>query len=280
MDNSRLISQNLVAYDSKETFVKIADYFESSCRAMREEREGKKRLLDNPADIGQTVEGIYRDFLHEHVPAACEILQGGYVFDVDGSRSHQMDIIVHSGNTHRFRDSNGQACATLEGTVADIEVTSFLDRKKIDDELKKFAFIPATREWRGLGNRKAFEANQDWVEWWFDVPLKVVVAFDGVDGATALDQVDSFYAINSHIPVSRRINVLHLLNEYCIFKSDFDLWPDHDRRSGMYHRFSRERVDTFATSLILTRISQILHLVLRNAHTSNDLRRNIMRNLL
>ena len=191
------------------------------------DRKAKTSLLDNPADKGQAVESIYLEFLKQHVPAVCDILQGGYVFDVKGRRSHQLDIIVHSGNTHRFRDSRGQACATLEGTVAGVEVTSFLDKRKIDDELKKFAFIPPTGDFRGLGNRQLFQTDPHIKEWWLDTPFKVVVAFDGVDAGTALDQLNSFYTINHHIPTTRRINVLHMLNQYCIVKSDFDVHPRH-----------------------------------------------------
>ena len=61
--DDRRISQNLVAYDQSETFTNISDYFESECCAMRNEREAKKSLLDNPADIGQAVETIYLNFL-------------------------------------------------------------------------------------------------------------------------------------------------------------------------------------------------------------------------
>ena len=276
----RRISPHLVAYDQADTFTNISDYFESACCAILNERAAKRSLLDNPADIGKAVEGIYLGFLKQHVPALCDILQGGYVFDVVGRRSRQMDIIVHSANTHRFRDSSGQACATLEGTVADIEVTSFLDRRKIDDELGKFAFIPPTSEFRGLGNREVLKTMPGVQEWWSDTPFKAVVAFDGVDAATALDRVNSFYTINNHIPIARRVNILHMLNRYCIIKSDFDVHPDtNPEERGVYNAVESGRVDTLATSLILTRISQILHLVFRNAYIANDLRRNIMRHL-
>lgn len=276
----RRIALNLEAYDPSMTFADISGYFESECRAMVHDRNAKKSLFSNPADIGKAIEGVYREFLKQHVPAKSDILEGGYVFDVAGRRSHQMDIIVHSGDSHRFRDTNGQACATLEGTVADIEVTSLLTKKKIDDELKKFAHIPPMAQFRGLGNRREFETNPDIKEFWSDVPYKAVIAFDGVNAVTALDQINSFYAINDHIPTARRLNVLHMLDRYCIIKSDFDVRPDHDpSQRGVYTAVATGRVDTLATSLILTRISQILHLVSRNAYTSNDLRRNIMRDL-
>ena len=279
-DDGRRISRNLSAYDPLETFTKISKYFESACCAMLHDREAKRTLLENPADIGRAVESIYLEFLRKHVPAICDILQGGYVFNIEGNRSHQMDIIIHSGNTHRFRDSSGQACATLEGTVAAIEITSFLGKKKIDDELKKFAHIPPTGEFLGLGNRQVIQADPDVKEFWCDSPFKAVVAFDGVDGTTALDQLNSFYIINDHIPIARRINVLHMLNKYCIIKSDFDVHHNTDpSQRGVYNLVGSGQVDTLATSLILTRISQILHFVSRNAYTSNDLRRNIMRNV-
>ena len=278
--SDRLVSLDLLAYSPTETFARISDYFEAASRAMLDQREAKRRLFINPSDIGKAVEGIYREFLIHHVPAVCDLLQGGYVFDVEGLRSHQMDIIVHSGNTHRFKDSDGQACATLEGTIADVEITSYLDSSKIDDELKKFAFIPPTKEFRGIGNRQIINDTDHYREWWLDIPLKVLIAFDGLDSKAALDQINSFYTINDHIPIARRVNVLHMLNRYCVIKSDFDVHPDtHAWQLGEYSVVGSGRVDTLATTLILTRISQNHHLVTRNAYTSNDLRRNIMRNL-
>ena len=181
--DDRRIAPNLEAYDPSKTFAAISGYFESACSAMLHERNAKKSLLSNPADIGKAIEGVYREFLKQHVPAKSDILEGGYVFDVAGRRSHQMDIIVHSGDTHRFRDTEGQACATLEGTVADIEVTSYLAKRKIDDELKKFAHIPPMAQFRGLGNRREFEKNPDLKEFWADAPYKAVIAFDGVDAS-------------------------------------------------------------------------------------------------
>ena len=275
--DTRRISSELIVCDPAETFAKIRDYFRSECIAMLSQRQGKRRLLDNPADIGQAVEDIYLGFLEQQVPATCDLLKGGYVFDVEGYRSRQMDIFVHSGNTHRFRDSSRQACASLEGTVAAIEVTSFLDKRKIDAELTKFAFIPPTRPFKGIGNRKIFETNQGFSDFWFDTPLKVVVAFDGADADKALDQINSFYTINSHIPIARRMNILHMLNRYCIIKSDFDVYPDNDKRPGVYTAVGSGHVDGLATSLILTRISQLLHLILRNAYQANDLWRNMFR---
>ena len=279
-EEDRRIPEDLLAYDPVETFTKIDDYFKSKCDAMRSDRDAKKRLLQNSADIGATVERIYRDFLCEHVPASCDILQGGYIFDSEGRRSHQMDIIVDCGNTHRFRDSSGQACATLEGTVANVEITSYLDRSKIDAELRKFAFIPPTKAFRGIGNQELFKTNPDLAAWWSDAPLKAVVAFDGVDADKALDQINSFYAINSHVPIPRRVNVVHMLNEYCIIKTDFDVYPNYDPTlRGEYRIASGGRVDSFATALILTRISQLFHFISRNAFQANDLRRNMMRHL-
>ena len=276
----RRISKDLAAYDPSDTFGKISNYFESVCRAMVHQREGQKGLFNNSADVGYVVEDKYRAFLAQHVPSACDILQGGYVFDVGGRRSHQMDVIVHSANTHRFRDDSGKACATLEGAIADVEVTSFLDGRKIDDELEKFAFIPPTKEFRGLGNRDVLKQKPDFQNFWLDTPLKVVVAFDGVSASAALDRINSFYAVNDHIPVARRVNVLHMLNRYCIIKSDFDVYPDSDpSQRDVYTAVATGRVDTLATSLILTRITQLLHLVSRNAYTANDLRRNMMRHL-
>ena len=276
----RRISQDLAAYDPSDTFGKISNYFESACRAMVHQREGQKGLFNNSADVGYVVEDKYRAFLAQHVPSACDILQGGYIFDVEGRRSRQMDVIVHSANTHRFRDDSGKACATLEGAIADVEVTSFLDGRKIDDELEKFAFIPPTKEFRGLGNRDVLKQKPDFQNFWLDTPLKVVVAFDGVSASAALDRINSFYAVNDHIPVARRVNVLHMLNRYCIIKSDFDVYPDSDpSQRDVYTAVATGRVDTLATSLILTRITQFLHLVSRNAYTANDLRRNMMRHL-
>ena len=54
-------------------------------------------ILTNPSGVGTEREAVYRRFLKRHVPRMCDVFLGGYVFDQQGNRSKQTDIIVTGG---------------------------------------------------------------------------------------------------------------------------------------------------------------------------------------
>ena len=62
-------------------------------------KQDKLSFLNNPTAVGTDREEIYRRFLERHVPKSCEVFRGGYIFNLEGVRSRQIDVIVTAGST-------------------------------------------------------------------------------------------------------------------------------------------------------------------------------------
>jgi hypothetical protein len=65
-------------------------------------------ILDNKLDIGTQREDILGDFLYRHLPKRCEIIKGGYIFDLSENKSKQMDLIVTNDLTLQFKEFGGK----------------------------------------------------------------------------------------------------------------------------------------------------------------------------
>ena len=114
---------------SENAFSDLAKYYGALAEQLASEAK-QADLLRNPTAVGTDREEVYRRFLERHVPRLCEVFRGGYVFNLEGVRSRQVDVIVTAGTTPRFEMGSGnQAIAPLEGTVAVAEVKSNLNKK-------------------------------------------------------------------------------------------------------------------------------------------------------
>ena len=173
-------------------------------------------LLTNPTGVGTEREEVYQTFLERHVPKSCDVFLGGYVFDLDGNSSTQIDVIVTSGNTPRFRMSSGNRyIAPLEGTVAAAEIKSRLDKNTLLEALRGCASIPPMPDQKGIMPPflKIGEDN------WEDTPYKIIFAYDGIDANTICDYITGFYDQHQHIPLVRRPNLIHVLGKYMIIRT-------------------------------------------------------------
>ena len=133
-----------------DVFDHLKGHYASVADELRSKAE-QTALLINPGDVGTDREGVYRAFLERHLPKTCDVFLGGYLFDLSGKSSSQMDVIVTSGNTPRFRMQDGSRhIAPLEGSVAVAEVKSRLDRDSLRDALEKCASIPRMPDRRGI----------------------------------------------------------------------------------------------------------------------------------
>lgn len=124
----------------------VFDHLKEHYASVARELSGQARqagLLQNPAGVGTEREEVYRTFLERHLPKMCDVFLGGYVFDMIGNSSSQMDVIVTGGNTPRFRMSSGNRyIAPLEGTIAVAETKSQLNKGTLWDALSGCASIP------------------------------------------------------------------------------------------------------------------------------------------
>ena len=162
-------------------------------------------------------EGIYAELLRNHLPNKCNVFLGGFVFDEHGNESKQLDIIVNTDTTPKFRPTPGfsKSFSPIEGTLGIISIKSKLDKKELIDSLEGIASIPSMSTLEG---RTSFAIQIKNYENW---PLKVIYASDSIDPNTILDHIRDYYNSNPNIPINRRPDIIHVAGKYFINK-----WQD------------------------------------------------------
>ena len=130
----------------ESAFLDIARYLDSLAVHLRTESH-QASILDNASVVGSDREEIYRHFLERHLPIHCDVFRGGYVFNLEGETSKQMDIIVTSGLAPRFAMNSGkQPISPIEGTIATAEIKSYLNKRELENTLDSLTDIPAINE--------------------------------------------------------------------------------------------------------------------------------------
>lgn len=226
---------------TRDIFDHLKQHYESIARELHSQAH-QARLLTNPTGVGSEREEVYRAFLERHLPKMCDVFRGGFIFDLSGNSSDQIDVIVTSGNTPRFRMSGGNRyIAPLEGTIAVAEIKSRLDKSTLLDALSNCASIPSMPDPEGIV--PPYLRVDSWN--WEDTPFKIVFAYNGIDASTVCQYIKSFYDKNQHISLTRRPNIIHVLGKYMITRKtpgmtviNPDGQPDISQPDvGQYHPF-------------------------------------------
>ena len=197
-----------------DVFDRLKEHYVSVARELSSQAS-QAGLLNNPTGVGTEREEVYRTFLERHLPKMCDVFLGGYVFDLKGNTSKQIDVIVTGGNTPRFRMSSGNRyIAPLEGAIAVAEVKSLLNKETLQESLSNCASIPFMPDHKGIvaPYLRVTDAN------WQDLPYKIVFAYDGISANTICEYIAAFYNQNQNIPVARRPNIIHVLGKYMIMR--------------------------------------------------------------
>ena len=163
----------------QNVYLELARYYASLAEQLTSEGR-QASILENTTAVGTDREEIYRRFLERHLPSTCEVVRGGYVFDLNGNPSKQIDVIVTAGITPRFQMASGnQAIAPLEGTAAIAEVKSKLDKGELLRALENIASVPVLLNPNKALNPQIAGSVPDWTRDW---PYKIVFAFDADTG--------------------------------------------------------------------------------------------------
>lgn len=201
---------------SKSFFARLRDYYEKVGAVLRGEASAGS-IFPNASDIGISRERVYVEFLRTHAPARCNVFLGGFIFDMAGNESRQLDVIVTNDTTPRFdlhnRDGNGKSFSPIEGTLGVVSVKSNLDQRELEDALLGIASIPLTSSLR-----KRLVSGID-VPDYDDWPLKIVYASDGISAKTLLMHLLAFYHLRPEIPVHRRPNIIHVAGKYVLLRT-------------------------------------------------------------
>lgn len=229
-------------------------YFEQVAAVLRGEADAAS-IFPNSTDKGMARERVYSHFLIDHLPSACNTAFGGYLFNQQGERSKQIDIIVTNDICPQFnqhnRDGTGKTFACVDGTVAVASVKSFLDRKEVFDVLKNFASIPQHKtDWdiSGLG-------HLDHVDQW---PYKVVFAFDGAQADTVQRAMYDFSNRFGSYSRNRQPDMIHVLGKYrlCKFWNDIQ-YEGRTIKAGSYVTMPVD-CDVAALTSLIAQVQQVL----------------------
>ncbi len=148
-------------------------------------------------DIGSNREVICREFLGKHVPKRFAINIGGDVFGVGNKRSGQIDILVNHDMSMNFMENHKIRCP-VESVTAAISVKSRLTKDEIYNALSNLASIPQCDP--SVVSLSPLKKGVP--EYLLSWPSLFVFAYDGVECATCVEHVASFYAEN-HVPFNR-----------------------------------------------------------------------------
>jgi hypothetical protein len=76
-----------------EFYTRLKKYYMKVGEVLRGEADIAS-IFPNPTDIGMSREMVYAEFLRSHLPSCCNVLYGGFLFNLHGEESKQLDLIV------------------------------------------------------------------------------------------------------------------------------------------------------------------------------------------
>jgi hypothetical protein len=200
---------------TKPFFERLRNYYLKVGEVLRGEASAAAIFL-NTTDIGMERERVYAEFLRTHLPSSCNVLFGGFLFNLDGDESRQIDLIVTNDVSPQYNLNNehGQAktFACIEGCIAVASIKSVLDTAQLKDALDNIASLPKKRP---LDNRVSPLINVlNYEEW----PYKIIYASDGVSLETLLSGIEEFYKEYPDIPRYLRPNLIHVAGKYNVVR--------------------------------------------------------------
>jgi hypothetical protein len=115
---------------AKEFYTRLKNYYSKVGAVLRDEASISS-IFPNSTDVGVTRERIYAEFLRSHLSPYCHVSFGGFLFDLEGKESNQIDLFVTSDSCLQFNflshESQGKAFSCIDGTVAVASLKSNLD---------------------------------------------------------------------------------------------------------------------------------------------------------
>lgn len=167
----------------------------------------------NTTDNGQSKERSFLEILRHHTPSSCNVFLGGYLFNLQGEESKQIDIIISDTQSIKFdalnKDGGGKSFACVDGAIAAFSIKSYLSKDEMFDALSNIASIPSGTSLTPSNSDP--NVNMEGVR---DGMLKVIYALDGAKLETTTGYLEEFYSKHPDIPNSRRPNYIHVLGKY------------------------------------------------------------------
>jgi hypothetical protein len=171
-------------------------------------------IFPNTGDIGLSREKTYADFLVTHCPANCKVSFGGFIFDQEGNRSQQIDVIITNSKTLQFnwlnRGGNGKIFACIDGCVAVASIKSNLTREELNNALANIASLPSMQPLTvdRIPPGVKIMGYDDW-------PYKIIYATTGATIKTTKAALNDYYNQN---PYHKKPHIIHVIGEYVIIR--------------------------------------------------------------
>jgi hypothetical protein len=107
------------------------------------------RFLENSNDLGEETERIFVQYLSRRLGSSVRILRGGHIYDYEGNRSGQIDIIIAPANALGFCPADtgdGKYNVMVDQVIAAISVTARLDVNGFKERVEQLQKIPQFKE--------------------------------------------------------------------------------------------------------------------------------------
>ena len=190
----------------------MADYFQQISIILQTEKDASC-VFPNPSDMGQSRENALKEFLKAHLPSRCNVISGGYIFDLNRS-SKQLDLIITNDLTMQFKQfgNSGKSFASIEGCYGAISVKSTLDKKSIVECLEEFRSIPDMPRPK---INPLMQGRDHLIE---KIPFKVIFAFSGLHHDTIIHHMNDFFQ-KYNVPHNQKPQMIIVNNSYLIEKT-------------------------------------------------------------
>lgn len=178
--------------ETSDIFDKIRIYFQSISDILADERRCSE-VFPNPTDMGTIRESALKKFLISHLPKRCDIVSGGFIFDSEGNKSKQLDLIITNDLTLQFKqfeENAGKSFAAIEGCYAIISVKSTLTKSKLYECLEEFSSIPETPKMKIM---PTLQVDKSLTE---RIPYRCIFAFSGLSKNKIVDHMNEYWGKN------------------------------------------------------------------------------------
>jgi len=203
---------------SEQFFDRLKNYYSNIGEVLRGEADVASIFL-NTTDTGMSRERVYAEVLKLHLPLSCNVVLAGFLFDLNGNTSDQIDILINSQSALQFnfssRDGSGKSFACVDGCVGVVSVKSRLDKSALENTLENIASVPDKLPLtRGRYSPAMSIPNYD------DWPYKIVYASDGwVRTSTLVKNLNAFYADHPDTPIHKRPNLVHIAGKCAAYRT-------------------------------------------------------------
>jgi hypothetical protein len=197
-------------------FTRLRDYYSKVGSVLRGEA-ATASIFPNTTDIGISRERVYAEFLKTHLPSSCNVYFGGFVFGIDGTESHQIDLLVTGDASPQYNfhnpDGQGKTFACIDGLLAVASIKSTLNSAELIDSLKNLASLPLKSN--QAGKVMPLLTVPNYADW----PFKIIYASNGISLETLGSTLNEFYLSSPDIPVTSRPNLIHVAGKYNIVRT-------------------------------------------------------------